>query len=66
MAFFNFLLPLFITITSYGLMEQKLKKTGHPQVRQKLGQEKLLLGTPDHMNDVTENKQKFAVFCMMR
>ncbi|XP_036905256.1 RPE-retinal G protein-coupled receptor isoform X2 [Sturnira hondurensis] len=32
MAFFNFLLPLFITLTSYRLMEQKLGKTGHPQV----------------------------------
>ncbi|XP_032986739.1 RPE-retinal G protein-coupled receptor isoform X2 [Rhinolophus ferrumequinum] len=32
MAFFNFILPLFITHTSYRLMEQKLRKTGHPQV----------------------------------
>ncbi|XP_016048353.2 RPE-retinal G protein-coupled receptor isoform X2 [Erinaceus europaeus] len=32
MAFFNFLLPLFITLISYQLMEQKLRKTGHPQV----------------------------------
>ncbi|XP_015985668.2 RPE-retinal G protein-coupled receptor isoform X4 [Rousettus aegyptiacus] len=32
MAFFNFVLPLFITLTSYRLMEQKLGKTGHPQV----------------------------------
>ncbi|XP_045697760.1 RPE-retinal G protein-coupled receptor isoform X3 [Phyllostomus hastatus] len=32
MAFFNFLLPLFITLISYRLMEQKLGKTGHPQV----------------------------------
>ncbi|KAM5242517.1 RPE-retinal G protein-coupled receptor isoform 3-T3 [Hipposideros larvatus] len=32
MAFFNFILPLFITHTSYQLMEQKLRKTGNPQV----------------------------------
>uniref|UniRef100_A0A5G2QX04 Retinal G protein coupled receptor n=1 Tax=Sus scrofa TaxID=9823 RepID=A0A5G2QX04_PIG len=32
MAFFNFLLPLFITVTSYRLMEQKLGKTGRPPV----------------------------------
>ncbi|XP_045426676.1 RPE-retinal G protein-coupled receptor isoform X4 [Pipistrellus kuhlii] len=32
MAFFNFLLPLFITLTSYRLMEQKLRRTGPPQV----------------------------------
>nr|KAF6394828.1 retinal G protein coupled receptor [Molossus molossus] len=31
MAFFNFLLPLFITLTSYRLMGQKQGKTGHPQ-----------------------------------
>ncbi|XP_049646345.1 RPE-retinal G protein-coupled receptor [Suncus etruscus] len=43
MAFFNFLLPLFITITSYGLMEQKLKKTGHPQVNTTLPARILLL-----------------------
>ncbi|XP_066206377.1 RPE-retinal G protein-coupled receptor isoform X2 [Saccopteryx leptura] len=32
MAFFNFLLPVFITLTSYRLMEQKVGKTGHLQV----------------------------------
>ncbi|XP_069316808.1 RPE-retinal G protein-coupled receptor isoform X3 [Eulemur rufifrons] len=32
MAFFNFLMPLFITLTSYRLMEQKLRKSGHLQV----------------------------------
>ncbi|XP_019482002.1 PREDICTED: RPE-retinal G protein-coupled receptor [Hipposideros armiger] len=32
MAFFNFILPVFITHTSYQLMEQKLRKTGNPQV----------------------------------
>lgn len=33
MAFFNFLLPLFIIFTSYRLMEQKLGRTRPPQVR---------------------------------
>nr|XP_012323956.1 RPE-retinal G protein-coupled receptor isoform X5 [Aotus nancymaae] len=32
MSFFNFAMPLFITITSYRLMEQKLRKSGHLQV----------------------------------
>ncbi|XP_015414153.1 PREDICTED: RPE-retinal G protein-coupled receptor isoform X3 [Myotis davidii] len=32
MALFNFLLPLFITFTSYRLMEQKLGRTRTPQV----------------------------------
>uniref|UniRef100_A0A8C0S3D6 G-protein coupled receptors family 1 profile domain-containing protein n=1 Tax=Canis lupus familiaris TaxID=9615 RepID=A0A8C0S3D6_CANLF len=32
MAFFNFFLPLLITLVSYRLMEQKLKKPGHLQV----------------------------------
>ncbi|KAI2556497.1 retinal G protein coupled receptor [Homo sapiens] len=32
MSFFNFAMPLFITITSYSLMEQKLGKSGHLQV----------------------------------
>ncbi|KAL2769886.1 RPE-retinal G protein-coupled receptor isoform 3, partial [Daubentonia madagascariensis] len=32
MAFFNFLVPLFITRTSYQLMEQKLRKSGCLQV----------------------------------
>ncbi|XP_023365353.1 RPE-retinal G protein-coupled receptor isoform X3 [Otolemur garnettii] len=32
MAFFNFLTPLFITLTSYQLMEQKLRRSGHLQV----------------------------------
>lgn len=39
MAFFNFLLPLFITLTSYRLMEQKLGRTGPPQVRPNPGAE---------------------------
>ncbi|XP_057626775.1 RPE-retinal G protein-coupled receptor isoform X3 [Chionomys nivalis] len=29
MAFFNFLVPLFITLTSYRLMEHKLSRSGH-------------------------------------
>ncbi|XP_063131439.1 RPE-retinal G protein-coupled receptor isoform X1 [Rattus norvegicus] len=32
MAFFNFLVPLFITHTSYRFMEQKLSRSGHLQV----------------------------------
>ncbi|XP_045697758.1 RPE-retinal G protein-coupled receptor isoform X1 [Phyllostomus hastatus] len=44
MAFFNFLLPLFITLISYRLMEQKLGKTGHPQVNTTLPARTLLLG----------------------
>ncbi|XP_035308074.1 RPE-retinal G protein-coupled receptor isoform X4 [Cricetulus griseus] len=32
MAFFNFLIPLFITLTSYRLMEHKLSRSGHLQV----------------------------------
>ncbi|XP_004680742.1 PREDICTED: RPE-retinal G protein-coupled receptor [Condylura cristata] len=44
MAFFNFLLPLFITFTSYQLMEQKLGKTSHPQVNTSLPVRTLLLG----------------------
>ncbi|XP_026252841.1 RPE-retinal G protein-coupled receptor isoform X3 [Urocitellus parryii] len=32
MAFFNFFVPLFITLTSYRLMEQKLARSGHLQV----------------------------------
>ncbi|KAF6111099.1 retinal G protein coupled receptor [Phyllostomus discolor] len=44
MAFFNFLLPLFITLISYWLMEQKLGKTGHPQVNTTLPVRTLLLG----------------------
>uniref|UniRef100_A0A8C6FSY6 RPE-retinal G protein-coupled receptor n=1 Tax=Moschus moschiferus TaxID=68415 RepID=A0A8C6FSY6_MOSMO len=32
MAFFNFFLPLFITVVSYQLMEQKLGKTSRPPV----------------------------------
>ncbi|XP_037351433.1 RPE-retinal G protein-coupled receptor isoform X1 [Talpa occidentalis] len=43
MAFFNYLLPLFITHTSYQLMEQKLGKTGHPQVNTSLPIRTLLL-----------------------
>uniref|UniRef100_A0A8C5UYH0 RPE-retinal G protein-coupled receptor n=1 Tax=Microcebus murinus TaxID=30608 RepID=A0A8C5UYH0_MICMU len=44
MAFFNFLIPLFITHTSYQLMEQKLKKSGHLQVNTTLPARTLLLG----------------------
>ncbi|XP_045426677.1 RPE-retinal G protein-coupled receptor isoform X6 [Pipistrellus kuhlii] len=44
MAFFNFLLPLFITLTSYRLMEQKLRRTGPPQVNTTLPARTLLLG----------------------
>ncbi|XP_008147352.2 RPE-retinal G protein-coupled receptor [Eptesicus fuscus] len=44
MAFFNFLLPLFITLTSYRLMEQKLGRTGPPQVNTTLPARTLLLG----------------------
>lgn len=33
MAFFNFVMPLFIMLTSYSLMEQKLAKSGRLQVR---------------------------------
>ncbi|XP_014644534.1 PREDICTED: RPE-retinal G protein-coupled receptor [Ceratotherium simum simum] len=43
MAFFNFLLPLLITVTSYRLMEQKLGKTGHLQVNTTLPARTLLL-----------------------
>uniref|UniRef100_A0A8C3WX63 RPE-retinal G protein-coupled receptor n=1 Tax=Catagonus wagneri TaxID=51154 RepID=A0A8C3WX63_9CETA len=43
MAFFNFLLPLFITVTSYRLMEQKLGKTGRPPVNTVLPARTLLL-----------------------
>ncbi|XP_039728203.1 RPE-retinal G protein-coupled receptor isoform X2 [Pteropus medius] len=43
MAFFNFVLPLFITLTSYQLMEQKLGKTGHPQVNTTLPARTLML-----------------------
>ncbi|XP_040826404.1 RPE-retinal G protein-coupled receptor isoform X3 [Ochotona curzoniae] len=32
MAFFNFVMPLFIMLTSYSLMEQKLAKSGRLQV----------------------------------
>uniref|UniRef100_A0A8C0E8Z8 RPE-retinal G protein-coupled receptor n=1 Tax=Balaenoptera musculus TaxID=9771 RepID=A0A8C0E8Z8_BALMU len=44
MAFFNFLLPLFITVISYRLMEQKLGKTGRPPVNTVLPARTLLLG----------------------
>uniref|UniRef100_A0A8D0U345 RPE-retinal G protein-coupled receptor n=3 Tax=Sus scrofa TaxID=9823 RepID=A0A8D0U345_PIG len=43
MAFFNFLLPLFITVTSYRLMEQKLGKTGRPPVNTILPARTLML-----------------------
>ncbi|XP_061052711.1 RPE-retinal G protein-coupled receptor isoform X1 [Eubalaena glacialis] len=44
MAFFNFFLPLFITVISYQLMEQKLGKTGRPPVNTVLPARTLLLG----------------------
>ncbi|XP_064230473.1 RPE-retinal G protein-coupled receptor isoform X7 [Aotus nancymaae] len=44
MSFFNFAMPLFITITSYRLMEQKLRKSGHLQVNTTLPARTLLLG----------------------
>ncbi|XP_045882194.1 RPE-retinal G protein-coupled receptor isoform X1 [Meles meles] len=44
MAFFNFFLPLFITVISYRLMEQKLRKTGHLQVNTTLPARTLLFG----------------------
>ncbi|KAL0582571.1 RPE-retinal G protein-coupled receptor [Plecturocebus cupreus] len=44
MSFFNFAMPLFITITSYRLMEQKLGKSGHLQVNTTLPARTLLLG----------------------
>nr|XP_045255894.1 RPE-retinal G protein-coupled receptor isoform X2 [Macaca fascicularis] len=44
MSFFNFAMPLFITITSYSLMEQKLGKSGHLQVNTTLPARTLLLG----------------------
>ncbi|XP_073097784.1 RPE-retinal G protein-coupled receptor isoform X1 [Manis javanica] len=44
LASFNFLAPLFITVTSYRLMEQKLRKAGHLQVNTTLPSRTLLLG----------------------
>ncbi|XP_006901086.1 PREDICTED: RPE-retinal G protein-coupled receptor [Elephantulus edwardii] len=44
MAFFNFLLPLFITVISYWLMEQKLKKNGLLKMNTTLPVRTLLLG----------------------
>ncbi|XP_027452221.1 RPE-retinal G protein-coupled receptor isoform X2 [Zalophus californianus] len=44
MAFFNFFLPLFITLTSYRFMEQKLRKTGHLQVNTTVPARTLLFG----------------------
>lgn len=44
MAFFNFLVPLFVTLTSYRLMEHKLSRSGHPQVNTTLPGRMLLLG----------------------
>lgn len=44
MAFFNFLVPLFITHTSYRFMEQKLSRSGHLQVNTTLPGRMLLLG----------------------
>ncbi|XP_075843624.1 RPE-retinal G protein-coupled receptor isoform X1 [Microtus pennsylvanicus] len=44
MAFFNFLVPLFITLTSYQLMEHKLSRSGHLPVNTTLPGRMLLLG----------------------
>ncbi|XP_037660994.1 RPE-retinal G protein-coupled receptor isoform X2 [Choloepus didactylus] len=44
MAFFNFVLPLTITLTSCRLLEQALKKRGHLQVNTRLPGRMLLLG----------------------
>ncbi|KAM4852108.1 RPE-retinal G protein-coupled receptor [Thomomys bottae] len=44
MAFFNFLVPLFITLTSYQLMKQKLARSGQLQVNTTLPTRILLLG----------------------
>ncbi|XP_068839250.1 RPE-retinal G protein-coupled receptor isoform X1 [Capricornis sumatraensis] len=44
MAFFNFLVPLFITVVSYRLMEQKLGKTSRLPVNTVLPARTLLLG----------------------
>uniref|UniRef100_A0A8C6QGG1 RPE-retinal G protein-coupled receptor n=1 Tax=Nannospalax galili TaxID=1026970 RepID=A0A8C6QGG1_NANGA len=41
---FNFLVPLFITLTSYRLMEQKCGRSGHLQVNTTLPGQMLLLG----------------------
>ncbi|KAM5236811.1 RPE-retinal G protein-coupled receptor [Ctenodactylus gundi] len=43
MAFFNFLVPVFITLTSYQLMEQKLARSGRLQVNTTLPGRTLLL-----------------------
>ncbi|XP_040826402.1 RPE-retinal G protein-coupled receptor isoform X1 [Ochotona curzoniae] len=42
MAFFNFVMPLFIMLTSYSLMEQKLAKSGRLQVNTTLPARTLL------------------------
>ncbi|XP_048191898.1 RPE-retinal G protein-coupled receptor [Perognathus longimembris pacificus] len=44
MAFFNFLVPLFITLTSYQLMKQKFTRSGRCQVNTTLPSRTLLLG----------------------
>ncbi|XP_012887533.1 PREDICTED: RPE-retinal G protein-coupled receptor isoform X1 [Dipodomys ordii] len=44
MAFFNFLVPLFITLTSYQLMKQKFARSGRLQVNTTLPTRTLLLG----------------------
>ncbi|XP_021037994.1 RPE-retinal G protein-coupled receptor isoform X1 [Mus caroli] len=44
MAFFNFLVPLFITHTSYQFMEQKFSRSGHLPVNTTLPGRMLLLG----------------------
>ncbi|OBS64006.1 hypothetical protein A6R68_07454 [Neotoma lepida] len=44
MAFFNFVVPLFITLTSYRLMEHKFSRSGHLQVNTTLPGRMLLLG----------------------
>ncbi|XP_070220593.1 RPE-retinal G protein-coupled receptor [Bos mutus] len=61
MAFFNFLLPLFITVVSYRLMEQKLGKTSRPPVR--ISSERRR-NTREH--EECDCNQGFSVFSMIR
>uniref|UniRef100_A0A8I5R8U0 RPE-retinal G protein-coupled receptor n=1 Tax=Papio anubis TaxID=9555 RepID=A0A8I5R8U0_PAPAN len=69
MSFFNFAMPLFITITSYSLMEQKLGKSGHLQVRTPPGvlsdgaAQPQALGVPNEELDVTHTNSKANIHC---
>lgn len=65
MAFFNFLIPLFITLTSYRLMEHKLSRSGHLQVRSQLLQQQEALdplGDSGNKHDMAE----VSVFCVCK